>query len=57
MPIDKDFLDILACPICREPFKFREKDDKEQLVCTGCKRVYPIEEGIPVLLPNAGVIE
>jgi uncharacterized protein len=57
MPIDKEFLEILACPVCREPFKFREKAGKEQLVCTGCKRAFPIEDGIPVLLPNAGVVE
>jgi hypothetical protein len=57
MPIDKEFLEILACPVCKEPFQFREKDGKEQLVCTGCKRAFPIEEGIPVLLPNAGVVE
>ena len=57
MPIDKEFLEILACPVCRKPFQFREKDGKEQLACTGCKRVFPIEDGIPVLLPNAGVVE
>jgi len=57
MPIDKEFLEILACPVCRKPFQFREADGKEQLVCTGCKRVFPIEDGIPVLLPNAGVLE
>ena len=57
MPLDKEFLEILACPVCREPFQYREKDGKEQLICTGCKRVFPIEDGIPVLLPNAGVIE
>jgi uncharacterized protein len=57
MPVDKELLDILACPVCREPFQYREKEGKEQLVCTGCRRVFPIEDGIPVLLPNAGVIE
>lgn len=57
MPIDKEFLDILACPVCREPFEFRVKEGKEQLKCKGCKRVYPIDDGIPVLLPDAGVIE
>jgi uncharacterized protein len=57
MPIDKEFLDILACPVCREPFAYREKEGKEQLVCTGCKRVFPIEDGIPILLPDSGVIE
>ncbi|MEW6757246.1 MAG: Trm112 family protein [Acidobacteriota bacterium] len=57
MPIDKDFLEILACPICKAPFEFREKGGKEQLVCTECRRVYPIEEGIPILLPDSGVLE
>lgn len=57
MPIDEEFLEMLACPVCRERFKYREKGGQEQLVCTGCKRVYPIEDGIPVLLPDAGVIE
>ncbi len=57
MAIDKEFLEILACPVCREPLEYREKEGKEQLRCTGCKRVYPIEDGIPVLLPTAGVLE
>jgi uncharacterized protein YbaR (Trm112 family) len=57
MPVDQELLDILACPVCREPFQYREREGKEQLVCMGCKRVFPIEDGIPVLLPNAGVIE
>jgi hypothetical protein len=57
MPIDPEFLEILACPVCRESLAFREKEGKEQLVCKGCKRVYPIEDGIPVLLPSAAAQE
>lgn len=57
MPIDKEFLDILACPVCREALEYREKEGVEQLKCAGCKRVYPIEEGIPVLLPDSGIVE
>jgi hypothetical protein len=57
MPIDKEFLDILACPLCKKPLEYREKEGKEQLRCAECKRVYPIDDGIPVLLPDAGVIE
>ena len=57
MPIDPEFLEILACPVCRESLEFREKDGKERLVCKGCKRAYPIEDGIPVLLPTAAVQE
>jgi uncharacterized protein len=57
MPIDKEFLEILACPVCREGLEYREREGKEQLKCTGCKRVYPIDGGIPVLLPDSGVVE
>ncbi len=44
--IDKELLDILACPECKA--KVCEKD--ERIVCTGCGRKYPIRDGIPVML-------
>ena len=44
--IDKELLDILACPECKEGV--REENDK--IVCTGCGRRYPIKDGIPVML-------
>ena len=57
MPIDPEFLEILACPVCRKEFEYREHEGKEELKCKGCSRVYPIDEGIPVLLPDAGIVE
>lgn len=57
MPIDKEFLEILACPVCRGELEYREMEGLEQLKCAGCKRVYPIEDGIPQLLPDSGVVE
>ncbi len=57
MAIDNELLEMLVCPVCRKPLVYREKKGKEQLQCTGCKRVYPIEDNIPVLLPDAGVLE
>ena len=44
--IDKDLIEILACPACKADVQ--EKDGK--LVCTQCGRKYPIREGIPVML-------
>ena len=44
--IDKDFLEILACPACKVAVQL--EDDK--LVCEQCKRRYPIRDGIPVML-------
>jgi uncharacterized protein YbaR (Trm112 family) len=46
----KKILDILACPVpeCRKPLTL--SDDETSLQCTGCHRIYPIRDGIPVLL-------
>ena len=44
--IDKELLDILACPACKADVKLQ--DDK--IVCTKCGRKYPIKDGIPVML-------
>jgi hypothetical protein len=44
--IDKELLDILACPACKSDVKLQ--DDK--IVCTKCGKKYPIRDGIPVML-------
>ena len=45
--ISRELLEILACPVCKAPLK-EAGDDKLQ--CTGCGRIYPIRDGIPILL-------
>lgn len=46
----KKLLDILVCPVpeCRKPLSL--SGDESSLQCTGCGRIYPIRDGIPVLL-------
>jgi len=44
--ISKELLDVLACPLCKEPVRLEE----DRLVCTKCGRRYPIRDGIPVML-------
>jgi len=44
--MDKELLDILACPACRADVKFEDN----RIVCTGCGRRYPIKDDIPVML-------
>lgn len=44
--IDKELLDILACPLCKTPVELVG----DRLVCTKCGRKYPIRDGIPVML-------
>jgi uncharacterized protein YbaR (Trm112 family) len=47
MPIDAEFLDILACPACKT--KLVLKGD-QRLLCTSCRRSFPIRDEIPILL-------
>ena len=49
MSLDKELLEILACPNCRGDVEYREKD--ELIVCVGeCGYRYPVRDGIPVML-------
>ncbi|MBI4148523.1 Trm112 family protein [Candidatus Woesearchaeota archaeon] len=48
-PIPKDLYDILACPVDKADVKYTK--DKTGLQCQKCKYVYPIKEGIPIMLP------
>ena len=56
----KQLLDILVCPVkeCRKALILAS--DESSLQCTGCRRIYPVRDGIPVLLidqarqPGAG---
>jgi hypothetical protein len=44
--IDEELLKILACPVCKTDVILK----KGGLVCTSCKRKYPIKDGIPIML-------
>lgn len=46
MGIDPELLEILACPVDKQPV--REEGDR--LVCSQCGRRYPVRDGIPVML-------
>ena len=51
-------MDILACPICKHyPLDLQVFEEKEDIVegliiCTSCKRWYPIIDEIPHMLPD-----
>lgn len=48
MPLDKELLDLLACPKCKGDLKLTDKEDG--LVCAACRLMYEIKDGIPVML-------
>jgi uncharacterized protein len=45
--INKDLLEILACPQCKGPVKLK---DGEGLVCEKCMLLYEIKDDIPIML-------
>lgn len=48
--LKKELLDILCCPACRASLTYDVK--KSELVCTSCKKHYPVKDDIPILLPD-----
>ena len=54
MSISKELLDILVCPVCKQPVRLLP--DESGLKCAACKRVYPVRDDIPVMLPEEATI-
>ena len=48
LPISPQLLEILACPSCKSEVVLTQ--DRNGLECTSCHLVYPIRDGIPVML-------
>ena len=54
MTIPKYALDILVCPVCKTHVELLA--DESGLKCVSCRRVYPIRDEIPVMLPEEATI-
>jgi len=52
--IPKFALDILVCPVCKTRVELLA--DESGLKCVSCRRVYPIRDEIPVMLPEEATI-
>ena len=48
MALDSKLLEILACPVCKE--RLDPTPDEAGLACPKCHRIYPVEDGIPVMM-------
>jgi uncharacterized protein YbaR (Trm112 family) len=48
MPMNKNLLDIVVCPICKSHLQLDEVND--ELICKVDKLAYPIRDDIPVML-------
>ena len=53
MDLRREVLEILACPKCKGAIKLIEKStiyEETGFMCEKCKLLYPIRDGIPVML-------
>lgn len=49
--MEPDFLDILACPVCKGKLEYRR--DEKKLICRADRLVFSItDDGIPILLAD-----
>ncbi|HEB67185.1 MAG TPA: Trm112 family protein [Gammaproteobacteria bacterium] len=48
--MDKNLLDILACPVCKGPLIYDQ--EKQELICKADRLAYPIRDDIPVMLED-----
>jgi len=53
--LSPDLLEILVCPACHANLDYSEP--RQTLTCTACRRVYPIRDGLPILLIDQATIE
>jgi uncharacterized protein YbaR (Trm112 family) len=50
-------MEILVCPLCKSTLELTVENESDgeirtgRLKCTSCKETYPIEDGIPNMLP------
>jgi len=51
--IDKELLDILACPKCKGNVHLNEEEDG--IICDNCKLKYPIRDDIPIMLIDEAI--
>jgi uncharacterized protein YbaR (Trm112 family) len=53
MTIDKELLEILACPVSKKPLELSE--DGNFLICKESKLVYKIQDDIPIMLVDEAI--
>ena len=48
--MDKELLEILACPICKGKLQYDKT--QQELICKFDKLAFPIRNGIPIMLED-----
>jgi uncharacterized protein len=50
MPLDPKLLEVLVCPITKEPLSYDR--EREELISRKAGLAYPIRNGVPIMLPD-----
>lgn len=50
MPLNKTLLEIIACPICKSPLHYQQRDGVEELLCCADQLAFQVVDHIPVML-------
>jgi len=53
--IPQDLLEMLVCPVCKKPVVLTAGGSG--LKCGDCRRVYPIQDDIPIMLVDSARID
>ncbi|MBQ3032745.1 MAG: Trm112 family protein [Clostridia bacterium] len=51
--IQKELLDVLACPKCRQDVRLSK--DGKYIICDKCKLLYEIKDNVPVMLIDTAI--
>ncbi len=54
--IDRELLEILACPLDKAEVRHVQDAAGEWILCTKCARRYPVRDDIPVMLIEEAVL-
>ncbi len=51
--VSDELMEILVCPVCRK--SVTRLDSSEGIRCSNCNLIYPVTDGIPVMLTDEAV--
>lgn len=57
MAVSPELLKILVCPKCKTKVEINSEETKLKCTNAECRLVYPIKDGIPVMLIDEAAVE
>jgi uncharacterized protein len=50
MPLDPRLLEVLVCPVTKEPLTYDR--ERQELISRKAGLAYPVRNGVPIMLPD-----